>query len=281
MFHNFRRLIEYNTDTKSIPGILPYPIVFSPPMESSRLPIELCEAVMNALPNGYEFGPPLGSWGVLGYRETVDGQRALCACALTCRAWRVRAQYILSIFPRIRDDAHLAHFTTTVQESPITGLTLGHHSIESEYLDASKASELFMHSCVHLQHFRCIRVHFDHGPPLRLLRMRLPFFASITTLQLWSCTFQSFRAMMDVVWACPNLATLGIDGTEFKAKAPPAAGIRQMSAVVEHLRACQKITSLYLDMYSLLASSHVLPFILRPFMTYSLYREPGAPPVQD
>lgn len=231
---------------------------------------------MNALPDCYEFGPLLIPEYLPVYSEIVDGQRALCACALTCRAWRVRAQYLLSTFPHILDDAGLAHFTMTIQESPITALTLG----GEELLDANNASELFMRPCPHLQHFRCIAVRFDRGPPFRLLRM-LPFFASITVLRLWKCTFQNFRGMMDVVWACPNLAILEIWYTQFKAKAPPAAGIRQMSAVVEHLRACQKLTSLCLDMHILPASSHFSLFILRPSMTFSLYRQPGAPLVPD
>lgn len=234
-------------------------------MESCRLPIELCETLMNALPDCYELRPPFVGLGVSrDYRETVDGQHALCACALTCRAWRVRAQYLLSTFPYIRNDAHLAHFTMAVQESPITGLTLGGEAL----LDASKASELFMRPCLLLQHLRCFRVRFDRGPPLRLLRMRLPFFASITTLQLWACTFQSFRAMINVVSACPNLAMLSIHAAMFFNVQPlSAVGLRQMSAAVKSLRACQKLTDLYLDMYTLEASSHFPLCIWRTLMT--------------
>lgn len=232
---------------------------------------------MNALPNHYESGPPLRLGDLWEYEETVHGQRALCACALTCRAWRVRAQYLLSTFPHIRNVARLARFTMAVQESSITGLTLG----GEEMFDPSKASELFMRSCVGLQHLWCIYVRLDLGPPLRLLRMRLPFFASISTLRLWRCTFQTFKAMMDVVWACPNLATLVIRHTQFDVRPSSAAGIRQMSAAVEHLRACQKLTRLYLDIHTLSASSHVPQFILRPFMTSSLYRQPGPSLVPD
>lgn len=260
-------LIEYNADTGSIPGILPYPIVLSSLMESSRLPMVICEDVMNTLPNCYEFDPTHGFADRHDYYKTLYGQRALCACALTCRAWRVRAQYLLSIFPHIRDSAHLVHFTRAVHEPPITALTLGSY----ELLDASKASELFMHSSVRLQHFQCVKVRFDLGPPLRVLRMRLPFFAGITTLQLWRCTFQSLRAMLDVVWACPNLAVLEICGAKFEPKRASAAELRQVFAAVENLRACQKLTSLHLDVY-FLASSYSLPLILRRLMTYSLHR---------
>ncbi|KAL1937694.1 hypothetical protein VTO73DRAFT_12969 [Trametes versicolor] len=209
-------LIEYNADTGSIPGILPYPIVLSSPKESSRLPIEICEAVMNTLPNCYEFDPTHGFADRHDYYKTLYGQRALCAA---------------------------------VHESPITALTLGSY----ELLDASKASELFMHSSVRLQHFQCVKVRFDLGPPLRVLHMRLPFFAGITTLQLWRCTFQSLRAMLDVVWACPNLAVLEICGAKFEPKRASAAELRQVFAAVENLRACKKLTSLHLDVYFLVA----------------------------
>ncbi|EIW65393.1 uncharacterized protein TRAVEDRAFT_42763 [Trametes versicolor FP-101664 SS1] len=205
-------------------------------MESSRLPIELCEAIMNALPDYYEFCPPLWLADPWDYVDFVLSQCALYACALTCHAWRVRAQYLLSTFPHIRNHANLAHFTMAVEESPITGLTLGGYYDDPEPFDASKASELFMRSCPRLQHLRCLKARFDRGPPVRLLRM-LPFFASITTLQLWECTFQNFRAMMDVVWACPNLAMLEICAPGFKAQPSSPARLQQI-----HVRPIGKLT---------------------------------------
>lgn len=214
-----------------------------------------------------------------GYQQTWSGQQALCACALTCRAWRVRAQHLLSTFPHILDDARLSPFTTAVQESPITGLTLGDYYFGR--FDTSKASELFMHSSLRLQHWRCIKVDFDRGPPLRLLRMRLPFFASIVTLQLWSCTFQSLRAMLDVVWACPNLSGLDISYTKFEVKCVSLAALRQMSAAVEHLRACEKLTSLHIEWSTLLASSYLPSLDARPLMIYCLHRQPGTSLVSD
>lgn len=234
---------------------------------------------MNALPGCYKFD--LQPEYLEAYEETVAGQRALCACTLTCRAWRVRAQYLLSIFPHIPNGASLAHFTTAVQNSPIIRLTLGTVFNGSQKLDASKASELFMHSGPHLQHLRCFRVRFDRGPPLRVLRMRLPFFADIIALRLYNCTFQSLRAMLDVVWGCPNLAMLDISGAEFKAKLSSAAGLRKMTTAMENLRACQKLTSLSLDKYTLPESSYSLSLILRQLITYCLHSYPGTPLVPD
>ncbi|EIW65390.1 uncharacterized protein TRAVEDRAFT_42760 [Trametes versicolor FP-101664 SS1] len=163
-----------------------------------------------------------------------------------------------------------------VQESPITTLTLGQYYNDLDHLDAGKAGELFMRPYLRLQHLRCLKVRFDRGPSFRLLRM-LPFFASITTLQLWKCTFKNFRGMMDVVWACPNLVMLDINVVEFKVQPSSPTRLLQMSAVVESLRACQRLTSLYLNMYTPKASSDVPQFILRPFMTCSLYRKRGSP----
>lgn len=241
---------------------------------------------MNALPDCYEYlgRPP----EVLSSFSTWRSQQALCACALTCRAWRVRAQHLLSAFPHVFNDTRLAHFTATVQRSPnitITGLTLGNFYFyqQSRHLDASKASWLLMHPYLRLQHLRCINVDFDRGPPLRVIRMRLPFFAGITTLRLWYCTFQSLRAMLAVVWACPNLAVLNIRDISFTAAGhrSSVAVLRQMSATVEHLKACRKLTSLHVDKHTLLASLYLPSLVLRPLMTYCLHRQPGTVIVLD
>lgn len=192
---------------------------------------------MNALPDCYDYlgRPP----EVLSSFSTWKSQQALCACTLTCRAWRMRAQHLLSTFPHIFNDTRLARFTVTVQKSPnitITGLTLGDFYRHSRHLDASKASWLFMHPYLRLQHLRCVNVVFDRGPPLRIFGMRVPFFASITTLRLWYCTFQSLRAMLAVVWACPNLAVLIIRDNSFTAgRRSSVAGLRHMSDAVKHL----------------------------------------------
>ncbi len=225
---------------------------------------------MDALLDYYE---PLGrSSGLLESKRTWGSQQALCACSLTCRAWRVRAQYLLWTLPHILDSRHLAQFTSAIHKLPeisITGLVLGDqraYAIKS--FDPSTASSLFMHSFHHLQHLLCYGFLFYRGPPLRMLRMRLPFFASITVLQLLDCTFQSARAMLDVVWACPSLATLAISRSTIKSKRSSAAGLLPMSAAVEHLRACRKLTSLYVDAFSLLASKYFLSHIFDPLTIY-------------
>lgn len=290
--HNLHKLIVHPTDTEAISGIVPYPIADSSYMESCRLPIELCEAVMSALRDS------LGRRdGVLDPRKTWESQQGLCACALTCRAWHVRAQYLLWTFPHISNVQHLTHFITALRRSSnisnTHGLVLGRnidHSASilqygftiralpdggSEFIshrpkkddsptpDLSTAGELFIRPFPHLQRLLCVNIRFDNGPPLPILRMRLPFFVTITDLQLQKCTFGSFRAMLDVVWACPNLATLDIDDSWFKSHAPSIAVLQQMSAAAEHLRACRRLTALRLDGHVLQASPSFLPYTLR------------------
>ncbi|OJT12657.1 hypothetical protein TRAPUB_10800 [Trametes pubescens] len=124
-------------------------------MESSRLPIELCEAVMNALQEHCEF--PYGGWFLLPGNSESESQPALYACALTCRAWRVRAQYLLWTFPMLTNNQCFTHFKTAIRKSPnktiIRGLVLSSEddNDNDKTLDLSMAAELFMHSFPHLQ----------------------------------------------------------------------------------------------------------------------------------
>lgn len=206
---------------------------------------------MDALPvyEGY-----LGSDLLLFPEDAWLSQRALCACARTCRAWRVRAQYLLWTFPALSDSQKLGRLNTAIRQSSktpiIRGLVLATQSRsdydKNPYL--STVGELFMHSFPHLQSLLCQSIRFEHGPPLRVLRMRLPFFSSITFLMLWGCTFQSLRAMLDVVWACSNLDTLVVKRIEIESERCSPAGFQRLSTAVENLRTCRKLTRLWLNM---------------------------------
>ncbi len=133
--------------------------------------MELCEEVMNALLEYSDrHGYPVG-WSK-ARKEHRESQQALCACALTCRAWRFRAQHLLWTFPHLFDSRRLVQFTTAVRRSlhiTITrGLVLGEVDGRARTLDlcVSSASELFVHSFPYLQHLRCFGILFAYGPPL-------------------------------------------------------------------------------------------------------------------
>ncbi|KAI0692843.1 hypothetical protein C8T65DRAFT_71124 [Cerioporus squamosus] len=72
---------------------------------SPRLPIELCEHVMDAV---YDFY----------YQFVVGSLRTLSRCALVCRAWRPRAQMILFDFVLVRDSDALHRLAAQLDESP-------------------------------------------------------------------------------------------------------------------------------------------------------------------
>lgn len=230
------------------------------------MPIELCEKVMDAIPEYVEF-PDTGSGWPTRHKKPWRPQRALCACALTCHAWHVRAQYLLWTFPCLIQSRQFPRFNTAIRKSlntpTISGLALGSLDVRYEASDLSTAGELFMHSFPHLRSLVCYHISFECGPPLRVLRMRLPFFSSITFLQLWRCKFQSLRVMLDVVWACSNLATLAIGGNEFKSECCSAAGFQNLCTTAENLRACRKLTRLCLDAGVIEASPSFLSQILR------------------
>lgn len=272
--HNFCELIEQPTIIgSSITGIAPSPIVVSPSMESCFLPVELCEKVMNAIPDyvPLEFLYSDSGWPTWP-RAVWYSQQALCACALTCHAWHVRAQYLLWTFPCLIQSGQFPRFNTAIRKSlntpTISGLALGNLDVCHEASDLSTAGELFMHSFPHLRSLVCHNINFECGPPLRVLRMRLPFFSSITYLELWQCHFQSLRAMLDVVWACSNLATLAIGGNEIGSRHCSASGFQKLCTAAKNLRACRKLTRLWLDAGFIEASPSFLSQILRWLTTY-------------
>lgn len=194
------------------------------------------------------------------YLGGTDGQRALYACALTCRAWRVRAQHLLWKFPRIVKGHNLSLFTAAIRtapmELPTTTLVLENPNNVGADLDLKSAGELFIQPFPHLQLLRCTGIRFDGGPPLQALRMRLPFFANIAALWLRGCSFHTPRVFLDVVWACPNLSSLHADGcSTFLRRFPP--GPLHLTTTCEHLRACRKLTYLKLDSLILKVSQNV------------------------
>lgn len=221
-------------------------------MESCRIPIEVCEAIMDALAywdtawRDEQTNPPLAIFWL---------QHTLCACALTCRAWRVRAQLLLWNSPYPKNGPRLVLFIAAIRTAPNPLITsrLGLHNST-----LASSAELFMHAFPNLRRLVCAEVRFDHGPPLSIFRMRLPFFASITSLQLVRCRFGSWRAMLDVVWAFPNLASLRVRLSHMDITLPAVGRHVDLSAIRGHLRACQKLIKIHLTLLQFDKASQAL-----------------------
>ncbi|KAH9846165.1 hypothetical protein C2E23DRAFT_854023 [Lenzites betulinus] len=193
-------------------------------MESCRLPVELCEAVMDAV-SYHQISM------VLDRRKQNRSrlrQRTLCACALTCRAWRARAQHLLRTRPYLPSQRAISLLTASVRAdrekwarhlmimrlngSGIgrsgSGSTTSSRAKDPIGISTASCTDLLLCSFPNLHTFHASVTTLDFGP--RLLRMRPPFFLAITTLLLDRCTFDSVRAMLDVIWACPNVSMLVI-----------------------------------------------------------------------
>lgn len=184
-------------------------------------------------------------------------QDTLCACALTCRAWRAPAQRLLWAFPHVLDGARLARFTaairTTAASQSLTTLLLADNIYNEKAYCHDTACELFALTFPRLQELHYHDIRFEHGPSLRLLRTRLPFFASVTVLDLRRGIYRSLRALLDMVWGCPNLSTLRITDSEFYPGSPSAKRNAQLSAACAHVRGCRSLTRLTLDIDTLQA----------------------------
>ncbi|KAI0816889.1 hypothetical protein BC628DRAFT_1405090 [Trametes gibbosa] len=195
-------------------------------MESCPLPIEVCEAIMDAL-SYHRISM------VLDRREQNRSrirQRTLCACALTCRAWRARAQHLLRAHPYLANQHSVSLLSASVrairdQWTPYVsilrlngggGVQRSGHSTTSPSttknpdtgISMASTTDLLLCPFPNLHTFYASVITMDFGP--RLLRMRPPLFFAISTLLLDRCTFDSVRAMFDVVWACPNVSFLVI-----------------------------------------------------------------------
>ncbi|OJT08547.1 hypothetical protein TRAPUB_553 [Trametes pubescens] len=153
-------------------------------MEYCPFPIELCNAIMDALSEHHKFQ---WSWS---FAES-DATRSL----------------ILSLILKRSNDV----------------------------FDYKGANNLFMHSFPNLRDLLCDGVRFDVAPQL------------------------SFRAMMDAVWAFPNLASLRIEQDVFGLPLadshhdpdPSPIESGNLSVVCEYLGACRQLKKLELDQFIL------------------------------
>lgn len=122
---------------------------------------------MDELP--YRYDASKTDWTAIP--EPAPCLRVLCACALTCRAWRIRAQRLLWISPRLVDRPHIALFTKNLRTAPIRLVT----TLAFEHRGHHRSGELFMHAFPNLRLLSYRKVDFECGPPLAFFRLRLPF----------------------------------------------------------------------------------------------------------
>ncbi|KAI0642369.1 hypothetical protein C8Q79DRAFT_1013651 [Trametes meyenii] len=91
-----------------------------------------------------------------------------------------------------------------------------------------------------------------HGTTLeahsKILRMRLPFFAALSVLTLQHVQFSTPRALLNIVWACPNISVLKLFYPNTEGMSVSPAGAALLNSTCEHLRTCRKLVSLRLEL---------------------------------
>ncbi|KAL1937660.1 hypothetical protein VTO73DRAFT_12935 [Trametes versicolor] len=220
-------------------------------MENCPFPIELCEAVIDGtIPwptHIRRYSPPLAQLTV---------QRTLYACALTCRAWRTRAQRLLWSYVYLKNAPTAISFASASRiasgecRSLLSTLCIGEELrgtlIDEKHLavtDLANVNELFMLPFPNLFTLHCTAVRFNLGPGV--LRMRLPFFStgSLNTLVLRLCIFDSARAFLDLVWAFPNLSHLHVVYGKLRREILTPVGAAHLASVGNQLQAGRRLTS--------------------------------------
>ncbi|KAI0363125.1 hypothetical protein BV20DRAFT_1058314 [Pilatotrama ljubarskyi] len=200
-------------------------------MEHSRLPIELSEYVIEAL-----------SWHD-GYPDSAaEAQANLYACALTCRAWRPRAQFILWREPWVTEDHRVIAFIAVLR---CIAPSLAHHvrALGINHLPLSGPGDLFLLSLPNLKHLHMFSLHFDAIAVPPSLRTRLMLCAAVIHLELSFCTFDSLRTIFDIIWSCPQLRFLDIFGCTYR-QAPLQEEQARLAQAARNLKACRNLTHL-------------------------------------
>ncbi|KAI0638745.1 hypothetical protein C8Q77DRAFT_1077353 [Trametes polyzona] len=220
-----------------------------------RLPIEVWERVLRHVAFHVEV--------ILGHdrRQFTHGPcvlraASLCQCALVCRAWRVCAQILLWEYPCFRRRVkslpilqHAALQEATVHYSQIVSLHLG---VWDQYYP--DWNDLFFR--VRLPNLRILFVANArkesnlNAHPAKLVRMRLPFFATITQLRLHRCKYYTFRGLLDLIWACPKLEMLSMSGCwDFQANVCTPRTLALLDSACKNMNGCQKLKKLILDLH--------------------------------
>ncbi|KAI0353268.1 hypothetical protein OH77DRAFT_644849 [Trametes cingulata] len=220
-------------------------------MEHSKLPIELCERIMDVLSPG---PPSLGSLSIGQHEiELLQAQHALhalSACALTCRAWRPRAQFVLWTHPQFDDDAVVVAFTQVLRSvSP----SFGHHvstlvlcARPVGFRSLSRPGDVFLLSLPNLRNLCLSSLRFDYLPVPPHMRTRLRLCENVTRLQLVNCEFLAIRIMFNIIWSCPDLRSLGI----WRCFIPEESSDDEFARVTQasrHFHACRALTQLQIE----------------------------------
>ncbi|KAI9061570.1 hypothetical protein FKP32DRAFT_932380 [Trametes sanguinea] len=180
-------------------------------MQACVVPLELCEAIIDAIPSTIESLPvPYveGTKWTRPYIMLLQERSTLWACSLTCRAWRRRAQNLLWMRPLLLLPENVPSFYEIIR-----GDAENHSSRQRDGLVL-----------------------------IRDRRNSTPLFASLTRMEYHACVFPDERYFFEIVWACCNLVQLKLSNSLFKQHLYSEAEIaKRLSRIREQRNTCQKL----------------------------------------
>ncbi|KAJ2987382.1 hypothetical protein NUW54_g9440 [Trametes sanguinea] len=169
-------------------------------MQACIFPLELCEAIIGAVPSGI-----MDSWPVpykqkdwsRPYDVLSLEQSTLQSCSLTCRAWRQRSQALLWKRPTLTIPMHVSNFYESIREDSVSERQ---RLVSELYMVSYKSTapapitlraNYAMHSfpnlrVLHTRHVDWLHYILDRsgeGIPIHLARAHLPFFSNLVCLE--------------------------------------------------------------------------------------------------
>ncbi|KAI0670823.1 hypothetical protein C8Q78DRAFT_1145422 [Trametes maxima] len=210
-------------------------------MENCILPIEICEAIIDAIPSSPHFLTP-------------HEHNALVACRDVCTTWRTRAAVILQKRVDLDTPQIASQFAFAVRRESsvhiradyISSLSLFWSHLEGDK-NLSRAMQIFMTPLPRLEALYMYEVHIDVSP--RILKcMRPPLLTAITFLEFSKCKFCSWRVMLDIVWCCLELEHLSVLYCSFGGNTATPESITGLGVSRRSLRGCQYLKTLAMVM---------------------------------
>ncbi|OSD02586.1 hypothetical protein PYCCODRAFT_322268 [Trametes coccinea BRFM310] len=188
-------------------------------MQTCVFPLELCEAIIGAVPSTIESLPVPYTQGknwTSAYDVLIHERNTLCACSLTCRAWRTRSQTLLWKRPLLLLPDHISSFYRIVREDAtyervclVSEMCMTCH----KYMPCiAFAGDIVVHTFPNLRVLHINDMDWSpfvtDGIPRPMLRAHLPLFANLIRLECHGCVFPDERYFFEIIWACCNLVHL-------------------------------------------------------------------------
>ncbi|KAI0641271.1 hypothetical protein C8Q79DRAFT_1014677 [Trametes meyenii] len=210
-------------------------------MKHCKLPIELCEAIMDVLCEPPRFE---------GWCDSFEVFNTLRACRDVCPEWSIHATALLHLNHNLDSRQAVYGFVSALRARSWDPLYFRREELWLKWPsrardgNLSQASVLFtLHSLPMLKFLDIDKIRIEIGSS-RLMRLRPPFLKGVRRLRIACCKFDSWRTILDLLWACPNLNDVKIEHCFFKSGTLTSEGAARLCAARRNLRGCEQLCQL-------------------------------------